>query len=57
MFTVDIFVYLIFAFYLDKVIPSEYGRALPWYFPFTKRWWMGHQDTDRELNSDEAAVA
>lgn len=33
MLLVDAVLYLILAWYLDKVIPSEFGTPLPWHFP------------------------
>ncbi|CAM9760811.1 unnamed protein product, partial [Sphacelaria rigidula] len=35
MLLVDAVVYLMLAWYLDKVIPSEFGTPLPWHFPIT----------------------
>lgn len=29
------------AWYIDKVIPSEYGTQLPFYFPFLPSYWFG----------------
>ena len=37
----DAFFYGILAFYLDKVIPSEFGTALPFYFPLLPSYWCG----------------
>jgi hypothetical protein len=48
--------YVILALYFDKVIPSEYGRTLPWYFPFTKQFWKGHADHDTELDERTANI-
>lgn len=33
------FLYLIMFLYLDRVLPDEAGRRLPFYFPFTKSYW------------------
>jgi ATP-binding cassette subfamily A (ABC1) protein 3 len=35
----DILLYMFFTWYLDKVLPSEYGTKRPWYFLFQKRFW------------------
>lgn len=35
MFILDIFFYSILTWYIDSVMPGQYGLARPWYFPFT----------------------
>ncbi|CAG9816334.1 unnamed protein product [Phaedon cochleariae] len=42
MLLVDSLIYLLIALYVEKVLPGEYGVALPWYFPVTKSFWCGH---------------
>ena len=37
------------ALYLDKVIPKEFGRSEKWYFLFTKSWWCGEEAHDEEV--------
>eukprot|EP00854_Cymbomonas_tetramitiformis_P016475 gene16475-19556_t len=50
---VDTVIYLMLTWYFDKVLPSEYGTQLPWYFPFTKEYWQGeahvHKDEKQPL--------
>ena len=41
MFTVDFFIYLFLGYYLQNVIPHEYGVAKPWYFLFLPSYWCG----------------
>ena len=41
MFIFDIFLYLILANYLERVLPSTYGIRLPWYFCFQPSFWRG----------------
>ena len=41
MFTVDFFIYLFLGYYLQSVIPHEYGVAKPWYFIFLPSYWFG----------------
>ncbi len=36
------------AWYFDKVIPSEYGTQLPFYFPFTPSYWCGAKLVKKE---------
>lgn len=36
----DAVIYLILAWYFDKVIPSDYGVPKPWYFVFDPRYWF-----------------
>ncbi|KAF2069523.1 hypothetical protein CYY_009160 [Polysphondylium violaceum] len=40
MLVLDIFFYAFLVWYLDNVIPGEYGTKRPWYFIFTKSFWM-----------------
>jgi ATP-binding cassette subfamily A (ABC1) protein 3 len=40
MMLFDVFLYGFLAWYLDKVIPSEYGTPLPFYFPFMPSYWL-----------------
>ncbi|RYE82596.1 MAG: hypothetical protein EOO65_05270, partial [Methanosarcinales archaeon] len=35
----DFLLYTFLALYLGKVLPQEFGVPLPWYFPFTRRFW------------------
>ena len=41
MFTADFFIYLFLGYYLQNVIPREYGVAKPWYFLFLPSYWFG----------------
>lgn len=56
MLVIDSVLYGLLALYFDKVIPSEYGVSLPWYFPFTKGFWMGHTNNDEGLNQTELGL-
>mmetsp|Transcript_3366 Transcript_3366/g.4864 ORF Transcript_3366/g.4864 Transcript_3366/m.4864 type:complete len:1961 (-) Transcript_3366:133-6015(-) len=40
----------IFTWYFNRVIPSDFGQPLPWYFPFTSSYWCG-------INKDTAVAA
>jgi len=40
MLVLDIFIYAFLVWYLDNVIPGEYGTKRPWYFIFTKSFWL-----------------
>jgi len=40
MMILDAVVYLILAWYFDKVIKSENGEKMPWYFPFLPSYWF-----------------
>ena len=50
MFTADFFIYLFLGYYLQNVIPHEYGVAKPWYFLFLPSYWFG--DCCKKKNSD-----
>lgn len=53
MITVDIFLYLFLAYYLDNVIPSEYGtKRKPW-FIFQKSFWVKTRSKFYKLSSTE----
>ena len=52
MFTADFFIYLFLGYYLQNVIPHEYGVAKPWYFLFLPSYWFG--DCCKKKNSDLA---
>ena len=51
------------SWYLNRVMPSEYGRPLPFYFPFTMSYWFpgsvkSHSvDEDFEEANNDAGVA
>ena len=50
MFTADFFIYLFLGYYLQNVIPHEYGVAKPWYFLFLPSYWFG--DCCKKKNSN-----
>jgi hypothetical protein len=35
----DAALYTVLAWYLDKVLPAEYGTQLPWWFPVSRGYW------------------
>eukprot|EP00599_Poterioochromonas_sp_BG-1_P016760 CAMPEP_0173165656 /NCGR_PEP_ID=MMETSP1105-20130129/21518_1 /TAXON_ID=2985 /ORGANISM="Ochromonas sp., Strain BG-1" /LENGTH=1579 /DNA_ID=CAMNT_0014086689 /DNA_START=11 /DNA_END=4746 /DNA_ORIENTATION=+ len=55
MLFLDAFLYGILAFYLDKVLPSEFGTSLPFYFPLMPSYWCGtssgHHQTGNEAST------
>ena len=51
MFTADFFIYLFLGFYLQNVIPHEYGVAKPWYFIFLPSYWCGDCCSKRKKNN------
>ena len=42
MFMADFFIYLFLGYYLQNVIPHEYGVSKPWYFIFLPSYWCGN---------------
>ena len=52
--TIDTCLYWILALYLDKVIKTETGVSLPWYFPFTISYWKGH--SNKEISDEDLAL-
>ena len=48
MFAIDFFIYLFLGYYLQNVIPHEYGMAKPFYFLFTPSYWCGEKEKEEE---------
>ncbi|XP_044219098.1 phospholipid-transporting ATPase ABCA1-like isoform X2 [Thunnus albacares] len=40
----DSFLYGVLTWYIEAVFPGQYGIPRPWYFPFTKSYWLGEKD-------------
>ena len=57
MFTADFFIYLFLGYYLQNVIPHEYGVAKPWYFIFLPSYWCGdccsRKNKKKEINESK----
>ena len=53
---IDTVIYGMLALYFDKVIPSEYGTSLPWYFPVSIGYWKGLGKTDNSIDADTMRV-
>lgn len=51
MMIFDAFLYGFLAWYIDKVLPSEYGTSLPWYFPFLPSYWCPSAFTTSRLKT------
>ncbi|KAF2072348.1 hypothetical protein CYY_006343 [Polysphondylium violaceum] len=60
MLLLDIVVYAFLAWYLENVVPGEYGTKRPWYFLFTKSFWINTKasrlDMDVESTYDNEDV-
>jgi hypothetical protein len=39
LFVASYFLHLVFALYFDQVLPNEYGKAQPLYFPLSPAYW------------------
>lgn len=63
MLLVDAVLYFILAWYLDKIIPSEFGTPLPWHFPVSgpiearRRAKRGSQLAQEARGADNAQAA
>ena len=44
---------LFFLRYVETVFPGEYGIPQPWYFPFTKKYWLGSPQMDEASQVNE----
>ncbi len=51
MMFIDAVLYGILAWYFDKVIPSEYGTPLPFYFPLMPSYWLSFCDSGKPNSS------
>ncbi len=45
----DILIWGYSMWYYNRVIPGDYGQALPWYFPYTKSYWCGSKVDDQSI--------
>eukprot|EP01138_Halocafeteria_seosinensis_P011391 gb/GECG01011634.1/.p1 GENE.gb/GECG01011634.1/~~gb/GECG01011634.1/.p1 ORF type:complete len:2040 (+),score=216.84 gb/GECG01011634.1/:1-6120(+) len=45
MLVLDFLLYTVLGWYLDQVVPSEFGIKRPWYFIFTPDYWYGRSHT------------
>ena len=48
---VDFFIYLFLGYYLQNVLPHEYGIRKPFYFLFTREYWCGKFSNKRVSNN------
>ncbi|CAG9318442.1 unnamed protein product [Blepharisma stoltei] len=53
---VDTAIFVILAWYLDRIWPSEWGIKRPWYFLFTKDFWC-HEKNKRSKDIIEKEIA
>lgn len=63
MMCVDVVLWTALGWYLDRVLPKEFGVRLPVYFPFQPSYWFGHaprreagQPAARDLLRSEASA-
>ena len=49
MFVCDFFLFLFIGFYLDNVLPHDFGIRRPFYFLFTKEYWFNSNDNGQNL--------
>lgn len=42
------------TFYLNRVVRSDFGQALPWYFLFTKSYWCGAKHVDDSSDDNDS---
>ncbi|XP_058064618.1 phospholipid-transporting ATPase ABCA3-like, partial [Anopheles bellator] len=48
MLLVDAAIYLLIALYVEQVMPGEFGVAKPFYFPFTRDFWVRKRTPSRD---------
>ncbi|XP_053734672.1 phospholipid-transporting ATPase ABCA1-like [Synchiropus splendidus] len=44
MMYVDSFLYGVLTWYIEAVFPGQYGIPRPWFFPFTRSYWLGDKE-------------
>ncbi|KAN0027866.1 hypothetical protein ACTFIV_009690 [Dictyostelium citrinum] len=54
MLGIDIGIYILLIWYLEKVIPGEYGTKEKFYFLFTKSYWFGKRRNVGEIDDIES---
>lgn len=60
MLMLDIAVWGMLTWYLNRIVKPVYGTALPFYFPFTRSYWFGPKQVDTAVDywsNDADAVA
>ena len=45
------FVYIFFSWYLENILPGQYGASLPFYFLFSKAYWFPNLSSNIEHES------
>ena len=50
MQVIDFFLYLFLGYYLQNVLPHDFGIKRPWYFLCTKDYWCGNQNKKKKNN-------
>ncbi|XP_055947316.1 ATP-binding cassette sub-family A member 2-like isoform X3 [Argiope bruennichi] len=50
MMMIDAILYSTLVWYIENVHPGSYGLPKPWYFPFTKTYWLGSLRGDTDCN-------
>lgn len=53
MFIMECAIYLLIMWYVENVFPGEFGVGKPWYFPFTKSYWITNKISSTEPCLDE----
>ena len=48
LLALDLFLYLLIAWYLEGVFPGRYGVAKPWYFPLMPSYWCGQRQQQQQ---------
>lgn len=51
MLALDVMFYLLIALYIEALIPGKYGIPKPWYFPFTKSYWIGEYEEKSNITN------
>lgn len=44
--------YFMITLYVEKIYPGEYGVPQPWWFPFTRTFWLGRRCDGRSVGDD-----
>ena len=52
MLFLDSLLYLFIGYYFENVIPQQYGTPRPWYFLFTKSYWIGSNSETKTIEQN-----
>ncbi|XP_028043813.1 ATP-binding cassette sub-family A member 1 isoform X2 [Bombyx mandarina] len=55
MLMLDTILYMLIAMYVEKIRPGKFGVPMPWYFPFTKKFWSTNKSRIAAAKTEESS--